>query len=336
MVSKRWLRWIDPVLHTKLAKLAHSSSKIVTMDPKGTVLREMDTAPADAACEAQWGKRPLSVGWWELLSVLAGALPESVLRPGATFVRADAAPHGVDVYLQDTVVWRARLPRAQAPEAPDAITFILGGGTSCLVFPISSGDVLWTCSAPVEALEARGLGGVLQGYAERRAAVQYSAAERLDQCLRAFEGYPEVLLQQVRATDPAMVLAHGIWVRPPEEMPAGDTLCDGPWTVLGDAFHPLRQGANIALEDAVVLAAAVAQHGPSPAALRQYEAARLPRVRTVMQQVLAVGRGTYRQDGQATMQLLMDGHAFTTYLNSAEWPDLATLRQAGGGGRTSG
>lgn len=58
----------------------------------------------------------------------------------------------------------------------------------------------------------------------------------------------------------------------------------GPLTLLGDAAHPmlpfLAQGAAMAIEDAAVLAAALAQRPDRPQqALRAYEAARRPRTR---------------------------------------------------------
>ena len=52
-------------------------------------------------------------------------------------------------------------------------------------------------------------------------------------------------------------------------------------SLLGDASHAMHpmigQGANMAIEDAHALAAALRDKGLSPAALRAYEAARTPR-----------------------------------------------------------
>src|SRR5262249_18605145 len=56
-------------------------------------------------------------------------------------------------------------------------------------------------------------------------------------------------------------------------------------TLLGDAAHPmlpyLAQGAAMAIEDAAVLAACLERHPDVPAALRAYEASRLPRTTRV-------------------------------------------------------
>jgi salicylate hydroxylase len=59
----------------------------------------------------------------------------------------------------------------------------------------------------------------------------------------------------------------------------------GPVTLLGDAAHPmlpyLAQGAAMAIEDAAVLSACLDRNPDVPAALRTYEASRLPRTARV-------------------------------------------------------
>jgi salicylate hydroxylase len=62
---------------------------------------------------------------------------------------------------------------------------------------------------------------------------------------------------------------------------------DGRMALVGDAAHPtlpfLAQGANMALEDAWVLAAALAAHDDPAAAFAAYQAARLPRVARIVE-----------------------------------------------------
>lgn len=69
---------------------------------------------------------------------------------------------------------------------------------------------------------------------------------------------------------------------------------DGRVTLLGDAAHAmptdLGQGACQAIEDAVVLADALASHDDPVAALRAYEQRRVPRVRWVREQVMRLVR----------------------------------------------
>ncbi len=77
----------------------------------------------------------------------------------------------------------------------------------------------------------------------------------------------------------------------------------GPVTLLGDAAHPmlpyLAQGAAMAIEDAAVLAACLAQApDDTPAALRNYEAKR--QKRTARAQIAARRNGTVYHMGGAT------------------------------------
>ena len=65
--------------------------------------------------------------------------------------------------------------------------------------------------------------------------------------------------------------------------------------LLGDAAHPvlpyLAQGAGLAIEDAVTLAASFAEHnGDAPAAFRLYERSRRPRAARVQREALRFGR----------------------------------------------
>lgn len=64
--------------------------------------------------------------------------------------------------------------------------------------------------------------------------------------------------------------------------------------ILGDAAHPtlpfLAQGANMALEDAWVLAQALARHDSLPAALAAYQAARQPRTAAIVEAATANAR----------------------------------------------
>jgi salicylate hydroxylase len=57
-------------------------------------------------------------------------------------------------------------------------------------------------------------------------------------------------------------------------------------TLLGDAAHPtlpsLAQGANMAIEDAAVLARCLDQYPDAPTALRHYDAARLKRTSAIV------------------------------------------------------
>lgn len=82
-------------------------------------------------------------------------------------------------------------------------------------------------------------------------------------------------------------------------------LSTGRVTVIGDAAHPMlpfqAQGANQAIEDAVVLASCLADAGPDGlvAALGRYERIRLPRTTRIQQQSRANATTFHLADGDA-------------------------------------
>lgn len=99
--------------------------------------------------------------------------------------------------------------------------------------------------------------------------------------LEVVRGWPAAYREVVEATEPAALLWNDIVDRPPAR-----TWGRGRVTLLGDAIHPttpnLGQGACMALEDAVVLAASLRNERDLERALRGYEDAR--RVRTALVQ----------------------------------------------------
>ncbi len=105
-----------------------------------------------------------------------------------------------------------------------------------------------------------------------------------DEILRVYDGWAPEVLRAVRETPEDAILS----------MPSCDRVFlehwgDGPVTLLGDAAHPmltsLGQGAAMAIEDAVVLADAMARHADDPrAGLRAYEDARRERTRAMVAQ----------------------------------------------------
>lgn len=104
-----------------------------------------------------------------------------------------------------------------------------------------------------------------------------------------FADWHEPIPALLRATPAASVLHNDIYDRPPFLPWGRDDV-----TLLGDAAHPITpnmgQGAGMAIEDAVVLASLVAQHGPTSSALRAYEAERYARTAQVVQNSWSLGR----------------------------------------------
>jgi salicylate hydroxylase len=110
----------------------------------------------------------------------------------------------------------------------------------------------------------------------------WSVPSGIEELLAGYAGWNEALLEMLSHT--TQCFKWGIRDRDPLE---GWTR--GPIALLGDAAHPmmptLAQGAAITLEDAYVLARALARHREDPVAgLMAYEAERLPRARDVQLQ----------------------------------------------------
>ncbi len=82
------------------------------------------------------------------------------------------------------------------------------------------------------------------------------------------------------------------------------TLRAGPIALLGDAAHPMRpdlaQGACQGIEDGVVVAACLSQDRNPDTALGNYEAARLPRVRSMVRESRRLNKLATAQSGALT------------------------------------
>jgi 2-polyprenyl-6-methoxyphenol hydroxylase-like FAD-dependent oxidoreductase len=108
-------------------------------------------------------------------------------------------------------------------------------------------------------------------------------------------------------------------------------------TLLGDAAHPmlpsLGQGANSAIEDAVVLAHALAQHSDPTTALRVYEQRRIPRTTALVDGSQALGRfeqATSRAVCTARDRFVRhaaEKQLLTTMSKSMIWPGFGDTQQ---------
>lgn len=178
----------------------------------------------------------------------------SVLREG---LNGRAAP-----FFTHQVAWRAVLPVTGAID-PVARVY-MGPGRHLVTYPLRGGT--WRNIVAVE--ERRGWAEESWSLIDDGLALQV-----------AFEGFvPEVRgwLDQVQSPN-----LWGLFRHPIAKVWHSDNA-----VILGDAAHPtlpfLAQGANMALEDAWVLAHALATHDSVPAGLAAYQAARVPRVSRVI------------------------------------------------------
>ncbi|WP_026928886.1 FAD-dependent monooxygenase [Glycomyces tenuis] len=132
-----------------------------------------------------------------------------------------------------------------------------------LTMPLSRGRVYWALGARAEAPGIR--------YADEREAVRERVA-----------GWHVLIQNLLDATAADRVLHHDITDLDHAPLPS---LVNGRIALLGDAAHPmspdLGQGAGMAIEDAVVLAAALAEIGDPRAALARYDRERRSRTQWV-------------------------------------------------------
>ncbi|MEU6880369.1 FAD-dependent monooxygenase [Streptomyces sp. NPDC046712] len=151
-------------------------------------------------------------------------------------------------------------------------------------------------------------------------------ADPLGEVRRRFAGWHDPVPRLLDATRPEAVLHHDIH----ELATPLPSFLSGRVALLGDAAHAmtpnLGQGACQALEDAVVLAAALA-HGPdTTAALAAYDAERRPRAQSVTVAARKAGRMGQQLSGPATvalrnaaLRLAPSGMAVRMILRHADW-----------------
>jgi len=137
---------------------------------------------------------------------------------------------------------------------------VLGAGLRASYYPLSAGRTYW---------------GVVMRAAE---GAHVPVEKRRDFLLARVQGWPRGVERLVAATAPQAILQHDLFDRPPTR----------PWhrgnvVLIGDAAHPMTphmgQGANMAIEDAVVLGRSIAQATSVSEAGERFERERFARVR---------------------------------------------------------
>jgi 2-polyprenyl-6-methoxyphenol hydroxylase-like FAD-dependent oxidoreductase len=269
----------------------------------GTDFREIETllgAPSVAIHRAT------------LQKILLEALSPGILHAGSEIAGYEAGPDGVEVRLGDGrriagaalvgadgihsavraqllgdgdplyagyVSWRGVTPEDFHP-APQEVSESWGPGRRFGIVPVEKGRVYWfaTLNTPPGGRDEPG---------QSRATL-----------LRLFEGWHPPIQALLEATPEEAILRNDILHRMPVR-----TWGEGRVTLLGDAAHPmtpnLGQGAGQAIEDAVVLAECLRGEPDIPAALRRYEARRIPRANGFVLGSLRLGRLAQWENGFA-------------------------------------
>jgi salicylate hydroxylase len=173
--------------------------------------------------------------------------------------------------------WRTLIPAAAAPKSAlaSAVNLWLGADTHLVHYPVKAGRMINVVA--IVGDDWREPGWNTPG--EPRVLLDRFSAELWHASARDLLVAPE-LWQKWALFDCLPLATWGTtW---------GTTWGNGRVTLLGDAAHPmlpyLAQGAAMAIEDAAVLAACLERNPNVPAALRTYEASRLPRTARVQRE----------------------------------------------------
>ncbi|MFJ1793031.1 FAD-dependent monooxygenase [Kitasatospora griseola] len=288
----------------RLRALAVRHPAVGLRRPSGRWLARTDTE----AVQRHFGDPVLAVARAELIAALVDALPPGSVRtdspatlhdPGdartpalvdtpdgrseaalvvaadgiRSATRAQLFPHHPGPHYSGFTTWRTLVDHPE--HRPAAVGEIWGRGMLAGIVPLAAGRV-YVYGAALAPAGQRAADG--DEHAEMR---------------RRYGSWCAPLPELLRGTDAARVLRHDVWALT-DPLPAFHR---GRVALLGDAAHAMSpfqgQGACQAVEDAVVLAAALpAPHESSDptTALDAYSAARLPRTSRIVAGSHTVGR----------------------------------------------
>ncbi|HVX85363.1 MAG TPA: FAD-dependent monooxygenase [Phycisphaerae bacterium] len=157
------------------------------------------------------------------------------------------------------------------PPDPDTLREIQGAGIRGSVCPVAADTVYWWTAINAPA-------GAVIPQQERKAWL-----------LERFGNFPFRLPAAIDATPRDAILQNDLVDRPPARVYTRERI-----VLLGDAAHPttpnLGQGANMAIDDAIVLARQLRAEPALEAALRGYQRERLARTRLMVKRSWSYGR----------------------------------------------
>lgn len=311
-----------------------------TRTPDGSWLARMD----GAALERALGTPIVGIPRATLHRLLRDALP-----PGSLDIGAEVT--GVDLSTAGRVHVRTRTSGSSASRdaALDADLVVAADGVNSRIraalFPghpgpaYSGSTVLRALTEPLDLDTDFGItwghgaefghialrDGRAEWHAVLNAPVGVRHTDPLGEVRRRFAGWHQPIGRLLDATRPEAVLHHDIH----ELATPLPSFVSGRVALLGDAAHAmtpnLGQGACQALEDAVVLAAALAHESDTDTALASYDAERRPRAQSVTVAARKAGRMGQQLSGpavtlrNAALRLAPSGMALRMILRHADW-----------------
>jgi 2-polyprenyl-6-methoxyphenol hydroxylase-like FAD-dependent oxidoreductase len=252
-----------------------------------------------AALEARMGTVTLNIHRAELHKILRDALPEEALVAGVTTTGIDGGADGGPAEVRFRHGDQEALLRAdlvvgadgvhswvRAQRWPDAPAAVYSGSTNWRGITTSSPGAVTEMSLSWGRGTEFGVMPLVDGrtywYGAANAAEAQRYPDELAELRRRFGTWHEPIPAVLEQTRPEAVLRHDIYW-----LPKLDRYCRGSVVLLGDAAHAmtpnLGQGGGQALEDAIVLAAAVGSTGDVAAALARYDRERRARTQPMSQ-----------------------------------------------------
>jgi 2-polyprenyl-6-methoxyphenol hydroxylase-like FAD-dependent oxidoreductase len=275
--------------------------------PDGTWLTRVDSG----LVEASMGEPMIALHRADLIATLAALLDSTTLQFGSTVNDLELRADHVRVLLSDGTVIKGRgLIGADGVRSTIArtlhsdLSLHYAGYTAWRgIADLAIGD-----HVPSETWGPGGEFGFIPLGAER---IYWFATQNTSEAGRSTKGELEYLKRRLAtwhqpipsilaASRPELVLRHDIYDR------AGlRHWSNGPVTLIGDAAHPMRphlgQGGCQAIEDAVVLADALAEFSEPAVAFRSYEAARRRRTTQIVAASRSLGQVIQSQHRFATL-----------------------------------
>lgn len=250
----------------------------------------MNTIPIDEM-DRKLGGQSIAIHRGKLQTALAGALEPGIIQLDSRCTGFSQDATSITAQLAD-----GRTDRGDVLVGADGLRSTVRAQRFGAAEPEYQGFTVWRGVAQYEhdafppgvVLQVRGpsavfgisalTGGSVYWFGSARAPAgqQDPPGERKNRVLQEFGNWYEAVTAAINATDEPAIIRTDIYDRSPIK-----SWGEGRMTLLGDAAHPtvpsLGQGACMAIEDAATLGRLLQSSNDASAALRQYEAARIPR-----------------------------------------------------------
>jgi 2-polyprenyl-6-methoxyphenol hydroxylase-like FAD-dependent oxidoreductase len=227
----------------------------------------------------------------DLHGVLLDAAGDGLVRFGESCVGFQEDGDGVSVRLASggeergdvligadglRSVLRAQLPGATEPRYAGYVSWQAIGRVEEKLVPVGLFRVIWGRGARFLYYRIGPEEVYWEGTFGAPAGGQEAKDQRKQAVLERFDGWPDPVQAIVQASEPTAISRADMYDRPVSKHWGA-----GRVTLIGDAAHAmtnaLGQGANQAIEDAVVLARCLGEEADPVGALRSYELERIPR-----------------------------------------------------------